>query len=148
MSTPSIRIEPASGLSIPAMRLSSVDLPEPEGPIRPRKSPRCTSNERSCSTGTTWPPRRYDLNTLRISMSFMPASLHGHAVGDPVERLEDHPVAEREALDLHEFAQRPRAGRAHALRAPILHQEHILRAVALGERRLGHRRDGLALFRA
>ena len=33
MSTPATRISPEVGLSMPATRLSSVDLPEPDGPI-------------------------------------------------------------------------------------------------------------------
>jgi len=58
MSTPSKRSSPESGLSMPAIRLSSVDLPDPDGPISPRKSPARTSSVMSVSTGTTCPPRR------------------------------------------------------------------------------------------
>jgi hypothetical protein len=39
---PATRIEPLVGWSIPARRLSSVDLPEPDGPISARKSPSST----------------------------------------------------------------------------------------------------------
>src|SRR6266446_3819704 len=45
ISAPRKRTEPASGLSAPAMRLKTVLLPEPLGPIRPRISPSATSNE-------------------------------------------------------------------------------------------------------
>ena len=39
------------GLSMPAMRLSSVDLPEPDGPISATKSPAAMSSVMSTSTG-------------------------------------------------------------------------------------------------
>src|SRR2546430_15743970 len=45
ISAPRKRTEPALGLSAPAMRLNTVLLPEPLGPIRPRISPSATSNE-------------------------------------------------------------------------------------------------------
>src|SRR6185295_15413883 len=149
MSTPSKRIAPESGLSMPASRLSSVDLPEPDGPIKPRKSPRCTSNERSCSTGTTCPPRRYDFETFRTSMSegLTGGSLYPRAVGEPVERLDDHPVARRETVGLHQVAKGSRALEPHALRAAVLHEENVLHAVALGDGRLGHGGNRLALGR-
>ena len=40
MSTPSTTMLPPLGLSMPAMRFSSVLLPEPDGPISDTKSPR------------------------------------------------------------------------------------------------------------
>src|SRR3712207_7541865 len=43
-SDPATRTLPCVGLSRPAMRLSSVDLPEPDGPISARKSPSPTSS--------------------------------------------------------------------------------------------------------
>src|SRR6267378_450235 len=45
ISAPRKRTQPALGLSAPAMRLQTVLLPEPLGPIRPRISPSATSNE-------------------------------------------------------------------------------------------------------
>jgi len=42
MSAVSIRISPASGATIPASRLSSVDFPAPDGPISSSFSPRET----------------------------------------------------------------------------------------------------------
>src|SRR3989454_9512965 len=45
ISAPRKRTEPAFGLSAPAMRLKTVLLPEPLGPMRPRISPSATSNE-------------------------------------------------------------------------------------------------------
>ena len=49
---------PLSGLSMPAMRLSSVVLPEPDGPMSAVKSPPAMSSVMSESTGTIWSPRR------------------------------------------------------------------------------------------
>src|SRR5712691_7081477 len=45
ISAPRKRTEPAFGLSAPAMRLKTVLLPEPLGPMRPRISPSATWNE-------------------------------------------------------------------------------------------------------
>src|SRR5213593_4829168 len=39
MSVPPTMIWPLEGRSIPAMRFNSVDLPEPDGPIKQRNSP-------------------------------------------------------------------------------------------------------------
>src|SRR5258708_24177908 len=43
VSRPAISTVPLVGRSRPPMMFSSVDLPEPEGPIRQTNSPRCTS---------------------------------------------------------------------------------------------------------
>src|SRR5213594_676136 len=52
-SVPATVMAPASGRSMPAMRLSSVVLPDPDGPLRPRNSPSGTSSEtsRTCTIG-------------------------------------------------------------------------------------------------
>ena len=57
MSTPSTSSSPLSGRSIPAIRFSSVLLPEPDGPISAIKSPVAMSSEMSDSTGTVCAPR-------------------------------------------------------------------------------------------
>jgi hypothetical protein len=57
MSTPPISMVPLVGWSMPAMRLSRVLLPEPEGPISATNSPAITSSWMSSSTGMGWPPR-------------------------------------------------------------------------------------------
>src|SRR3546814_19232864 len=49
-------ISPESGRRNPAIRLSSVVLPLPDGPRRVRKLPGGTSSEQ-LSTATTWPKR-------------------------------------------------------------------------------------------
>ena len=49
---------PLVGRSMPAIRLSSVVLPEPEGPMSARKSPDGTPSETPLSTGTSNVSRR------------------------------------------------------------------------------------------
>ena len=53
---PSKRTEPCSFCSVPQMQLTSVLLPEPFGPIRPRRSPAGTLSEMFSSA--TKPPKR------------------------------------------------------------------------------------------
>ena len=59
------QISPADGWSSPAIRLSSVVLPEPDGPIRARNSPSGTSRLRSLSTSICSLPRWKNLWTSR-----------------------------------------------------------------------------------
>ena len=59
------RSRPRVGRSRPPSRFSSVDLPDPDGPISARKSPRGMSRFRPCSTSIRSPPRRKSLCTLR-----------------------------------------------------------------------------------
>src|SRR6516165_7846884 len=65
---PPIQTSPRSGLSRPAMRLSSVVLPEPDGPMMPRNSPSATSRLRLRKTVISSPPRAKDLTTFRTCM--------------------------------------------------------------------------------
>ena len=58
MSVPATRTLPAVGWSMPATRFSSVDFPDPDGPISPRNSASATSSETSSSTGTLSESRR------------------------------------------------------------------------------------------
>ena len=53
ISLPSTTMRPPVGRSMPAMRLSSVVLPEPDGPMSARKSPRGTASVTPLSTGTS-----------------------------------------------------------------------------------------------
>src|SRR5260370_39257238 len=69
MSSPPTRSSPLSGLSMPAIRLSSVLLPDPDGPISAMKSPSPISSVMSVRTGTICAPRRYDFATRLISTS-------------------------------------------------------------------------------
>src|SRR5216684_3755180 len=62
---PPIQTSPRSGLSRPAMRLSSVVLPDPDGPMMPRNSPSATSRLRLRKTVISSPPRAKDLTTFR-----------------------------------------------------------------------------------
>src|SRR3954468_11099089 len=108
MSSPATRSSPVSGLSIPAIRLSSVLLPEPEGPMSARKSPSAISMLMSDSTGTTWSPRRYDFARPRISTRG--AGISGFRRPDAVA------VAKMPARTQHDAVARGQA------RAPDLHE--------------------------
>src|SRR5208337_4240986 len=66
-SSPSTRNWPEVGRSMPAIRFSSVVLPEPEGPIRQRNSPSSTSRSTFSRAGTARESRRKILDSLRIS---------------------------------------------------------------------------------
>src|SRR5579883_1855029 len=67
-SAPPIHNSPVSGRSKPAMRLSSVVLPEPDGPMMPRNSPSPTSRLRCWRTVIVSPPRVNALVTSRMCM--------------------------------------------------------------------------------
>src|SRR4051812_17354691 len=69
MSSPPTRSTPPSGRSMPAIRLSSVLLPEPDGPINAMKSPSSMESVMLDSTGTVCTPRRYDFTSCDISTS-------------------------------------------------------------------------------
>src|SRR5579862_3230817 len=72
MSTSLINTEPASGLSRPPMALNSVDLPEPEGPMIDRYSPRRMSRSTPFSARTTSSPIRNSFTSplVRTTYSF------------------------------------------------------------------------------
>src|SRR5215468_7652972 len=70
--SPSIAISPRSGARKPATRLSSVVLPQPEGPSSVISSPRRTCRETSCSATTS--PNRL----------VMPSSRTTGAASDPI----------------------------------------------------------------
>src|SRR5580700_10301476 len=74
---PSTRISPEVGRSIAAIRCSSVDLPDPDGPINATNSPLCISRVTSFSAITWNSSRTYSLVRLCVSMivSLMPAPL-------------------------------------------------------------------------
>src|ERR1700677_1216647 len=61
---PDTDTSPEVGWSRPATRLSSVDLPQPEAPIRQVNSPGGTSSEIWSSARTAEPPRPNTLDTL------------------------------------------------------------------------------------
>jgi len=58
ISTPATLTEPESAESMPAIRFKRVLLPEPEGPMSARNSPRAMSKLMPVKTGSTWLPRR------------------------------------------------------------------------------------------
>src|SRR3954467_4105566 len=108
MSVPLLRIDPRVGRSILARRFSSVDLPEPEGPISATYSPASMAIDIRSRTGISSASRLYDLVTSRSSMSAMwLLSLYANraAVGQRGRRVEDERLAWRHTaghLDLIE----------------------------------------------
>src|SRR5947209_5428933 len=66
ISTPSNRIDPADGTSVPDSMLKIVLLPEPFGPIRPRISPGSTANDTLLTA--VKPPNRFT-NPCTVSTS-------------------------------------------------------------------------------
>src|SRR5262245_11411568 len=79
---------PEVGWSMPPMRLSSVVLPLPEGPIRPTKSPASISSESPASTGTAWVSLRYSLWTfVTVTSAIGPPVASAPAVPDAVPFL-------------------------------------------------------------
>ena len=71
-----MRTVPRVGRSMPAMRLSSVDLPEPDGPIKPEEVAcrRPVIDTRS-STGISIASRLYDLRDVAQFDQRMPTFL-------------------------------------------------------------------------
>ena len=85
MSSPATASSPASGLSMPATRFSSVDLPEPEGPISATKSPLADRRElMSVSTGTHLLAAEYDFERC---VDARPAHGRARAGGGRAARL-------------------------------------------------------------
>ena len=88
-SRPSIRIEPAVIASSPASILSSVDLPQPEGPTKTTNSPSATARSTDLITSTS--PKRlrtpfscssaigYSLATVSPSAGTVPPSIRNPA---------------------------------------------------------------------
>src|SRR5271156_168299 len=75
-----MRIMPASGLMVPAIRLSSVVLPEPFGPISPKTSPGETARDMSLTA--TNPPNAF-VKPSTSSNAAMISALPGRARQDP-----------------------------------------------------------------
>src|SRR5262245_42656806 len=101
------RIDPRDGRSMPASRFSSVDLPEPDGPINPRNSPSGTWMVTRSSTGISFESRLYDFETSRSSISAMSLSLETNqrAIDEPGRWIENQRLARHDAafdLDLIE----------------------------------------------
>ena len=72
---PSKRTVPLSLRNVPHMQLTSVDLPEPFGPISPTRSPGCT--DRLMSSNATNPPKRlprFSTTSRGSAISALPAA--------------------------------------------------------------------------
>src|SRR6185295_14108266 len=82
-SCPSIRIEPRSGISSPAIRRNVVVLPAPVGPSRATNSPSPTVSDRSLTACVFLNA----LETALISTSAMHASLMQYGANRPAGRL-------------------------------------------------------------
>src|SRR5262249_18198201 len=144
MRWPATLIVPSVGESSPPMRLSSVVLPEPEGPMSARKSPCAMSRLTWCRTSRRSVPRSYTLLRLRISTStLMTVSLRflqrdARAVLHLGRRRAHHVCPRGEPL--HQ-AQLPKTlPRSHGAqpRAPVLdHEDHAV-PVALDDRARRH----------
>mmetsp|Transcript_11774 Transcript_11774/g.27604 ORF Transcript_11774/g.27604 Transcript_11774/m.27604 type:complete len:483 (+) Transcript_11774:738-2186(+) len=96
ISRPSQISAPPVGCSSPAMRLSSVDLPQPEWPISVVNSPRCTSRFTPCSA---WKRPLRVVNTISASWTWMKgfmasvlveAEAFGEAQQRPLEQQPDN----------------------------------------------------------
>src|SRR5215475_10934080 len=87
---------------MPASRLSSVDLPDPDGPISARKSPSDTDIDTPSSTGISIASRLYFFRTSLSSMSTTlgPFDPYGRAASDGLGRVENHGFA-RHQSSLH-----------------------------------------------
>src|SRR5687767_10812480 len=164
-SIPAIFSDPDVGRSMPAIRLSSVVLPLPLGPIRARKVPFSTSRSSRSSGLMTLSPRRYSRVSCRHSMSAMTAApfvflacrevrLAGDADALPVAqplKVGDELIARGEAgSDRHpavnlRLAELDRAVRRGAA-AAIDHPRHrvIAHAVHKAQRREDHLPPGRA----
>src|ERR1051326_8373202 len=80
MRWPATSIVPLVGRSRPARRLSSVDLPDPDGPISARNSPSSILRSRRFKTLMSSLPRWNCFSTLRMVTSWLAMFLLGCAV--------------------------------------------------------------------
>src|SRR5688500_14847012 len=91
-----IQTRPSVASSRPAIRRSSVDLPQPDGPTRTRNSPSSIRRETS-STATTSPPKAFVTSSRTISANadeLLPADEDGSNL-EPVVENDDIGVAAR-----------------------------------------------------
>src|SRR5258706_124291 len=142
------RTSPEVGWSMPPIRLSSVVLPLPDGPIRATNSPVAISSESPSSTGISCRSRRYTLRTLLTwtdAMRSPPGTLrtrdaHAVAVLEPRGRVDHHALGALEAAaDLDRavvLGSRVHRARDHPA---VLDDPHAHRPAAAHQRRRRHR---------
>src|SRR5262245_3943458 len=138
------RIDPLDGRSMPASRFSSVDLPEPDGPIKPRYSPSGTWMVTRSRTAISFESRLYDFDTSRNSISAMSLSLDAdqRAVDEPGRRIENQRLAGQDAaLDLDLIDALGSDGDAAARRGCAAHHPDDRLAVLFRHRPLRHEHD-------
>src|SRR6056297_954347 len=149
---------PESGESRPPIRLSSVVLPDPDGPIRAQNSPRSISRLKPCRTATASRPLRYFLTTsltrtMASLMLFAPAGFsindpglvdaQGRALFDrPAGRIGDDPIPGREAGRNDDSATAAGAELHRAsFRSTVVDPPDVVASVASEHRLDGHRRQ-------
>src|SRR5437867_2797241 len=139
------RTVPLVGLSSPAMRLSNVDFPEPDGPINARKLPSCTLRVMPVKTSMRCVSRWKDLWTSRISTrAMMPpqrglrfAHRHAHAGARRLDTAHQQQLATRKtAANLTKATARGTRLDHPRLEASATHQPHDRTAAVLAHR--GH----------
>src|SRR3954466_4636940 len=98
---PRLDTRPALGLSKPASRLSSVVLPQPEGPTMATNSPASTSSEKSFRT-SVWPKER-ETDSRLSGLSFIsptyarnPCEQQEQPVNDDADQAYDDHVDDEE----------------------------------------------------
>ena len=128
MRCPPMTIWPPVGVSSPPMRLSKVVLPEPEGPIRARKSPSGMSRSTPCRTSIRSLPRRYVFVTPRISTRLMRGT-----GGPPRDPGRPARLAALGELDRGAVLERIRRRQHHPLAGPEPAQHLAFAAQALAE---------------
>src|SRR5262245_1905899 len=100
---------PSVGVSSPPIRLRSVVLPDPEGPISATKSPSGMSRSMPCNASTRSRPRRYTLVRRRICtrgvIECAPEALRAVGGGHRLAVLERRRCREDDPLAVADAAQ-------------------------------------------
>src|SRR5690606_1357403 len=89
-SSPSISMPPEVGLSSPAMRRRSVDLPQPEGPTKTTSSPSLISRSTPWITSTASNDFRMFLSAMRPMRPLLFDARAGYAGGDEALQKDEH----------------------------------------------------------
>src|SRR5215831_3952503 len=144
MRLPSTVIVPSVGESRPPMRFNSVVLPDPDGPIRARKSPRSISRSTWCRTSSRSLPRSYTLLSCRISTNVLTgvsswfAYLDAYPVAQVSRRRRHHAGAARDSLDQPQVPEILPGCYGVPVRPVPLDDENHRGAVTLHDRRARH----------
>src|SRR5262249_4616905 len=93
---------PASGRSSPVMRLNSVDLPAPFGPMMPSASPAATSRL-TPSTALSEPNDRVRFSSFRITPPPSPPSEHVSERSEPLSPMLVAPAGKGRSQSLRDL---------------------------------------------